>query len=503
AGAKHRALSGGGEHGGRVLECVDERLEQQNDEKMNQNVRSGGSFVETWRSFEADLALETFAAEFDAPSQTVEVEDILRREVVVREGGQQNDPVGRLKGLFGNPITFPLRIPSGLAPCFCGGLFRLADGDQAQCEVGTALAFDEDRPIDAATFGRPQHGEEINRLAIFVAPARPFPFAAHQHVSASLKHAGNTVGLQIGPVGNADFAFDDRDAIKRLPFLFVCQLKVTEALARQIEGAVNAPQGAFPLGRLSSLGNAGSIDDADQAAPAGLRGRRTQQLVNQQTQPVAALSQAIEQRRRRYIHQSHRRGPGRRQPETAIAKTIGKQQPQQVYCALYPASLQKGAAFPCAAFKKRRATKLFYEKFPVPIQKRFVSHPTLNHKSIPTSKNILTPMRCRGDERQMDLTLFAARLHMRQHGGLAVDLVVVIAAVGENFLHAVEIAGGKLRDLAPRRLERQRVADAIAEMADKPNIEIGEIVLLDDEIVLGGEEGRTVQAGRLQERSGF
>jgi hypothetical protein len=81
-----------------------------------------------------------------------------------------------------------------------------------------------------------------------------------------------------------------------------------------------------------------------------------------------------------------------------IAKTIGKEQAQQDHRAFYHASLQKSAGFPCAALKKRRATKPFNEIFPVLIQKRFVSHPTLNHKSIPTSKNILTPMRLRGDD---------------------------------------------------------------------------------------------------------
>src|SRR6266699_5789079 len=364
---------------------------------MNQHVRSGGTFVETWWPFEADQALQTFEAEFDAPPQTVEVEDIFGREIVGREGGQQNEPVGGLEGSYGNLITFPLSIPSGLAPCLCGGLFGLADGDQTQRKVGAVLAFDKDRPIDAATFGRPQHGEEIDRLAIFVAPARPFPFAAYQHVGASLKYTGNAVRLQIGPVAKADLAFDDRNAIKRLPFLFVCQLKVTETLTGQVEGAVNAPKVALLLGCLPRFGNAGSIDDADQAAPAGLRSRREPHLVNQKTQPVAALSQAIEQRWRRYVHQPHRRGPGRRQSEPVIAKTIGEEQAQQDHRVFYHASLPKSAGLPCAALKKRRATKPFYEIFPVLIQKRFVSHPTLNHKSIPTSKNILTPMRSRGE----------------------------------------------------------------------------------------------------------
>src|SRR5215475_10692057 len=365
---------------------------------MNQNIRSGGAFIETWRSFEADQALQTFEAKFDAPSQAVEVKDIFRREVVGWEGGQQNDPVGSLKGFFGNLIAFPLSITSGLAPRFCGGLFGLADGDQTQRKVGTTLAFDKDRPINAATFGRAQHGDEVDWLAILVAPACPFPSAAYQHVSAVLKDAGNAVGLQIGPIGNADLAFDDRDAIKRLPFLFICQFKVTEVLARQVEGAVNPPQVAFPLGFLSSLGNAGSIDDADQTAPAGLRGRRAQQLVNQRAQPIAALSQTIEQRWRRYINQPHRRGPGRCQSETLVAKTVRKDQAQQVYRAFYHTRLHKSAGLPRTSFKSCRAPKPSYDMVPVSIQKRFVSHPTLNHKSIPTSKNILTPMRLRGDD---------------------------------------------------------------------------------------------------------
>ena len=113
-------MSGGGEHGGRVLESVHERLEQKNDEQMNQNVRSGGTFVETWRPFEADQALQAFEAQFDAPSQTIEVEDIFRREGVGWEGGQQNEPVGGLKGSFGNLITFPLSIPFGTGAALPG-----------------------------------------------------------------------------------------------------------------------------------------------------------------------------------------------------------------------------------------------------------------------------------------------------------------------------------------------------------------------------------------------
>jgi hypothetical protein len=76
-----------------------------------------------------------------------------------------------------------------------------------------------------------------------------------------------------------------------------------------------------------------------------------------------------------------------------IAKTIGKEQTQQVHRVFYHASLHKSAGLPRAALKKRRATKPFYEIFPVPINKRFVSHLTLNHKPIRLPRHILTPMR--------------------------------------------------------------------------------------------------------------
>ena len=54
---------------GRVLESVDNGLEQKNDEKMNQDVRSGGAFVETWRPFEADQALQAFYDVVPVPIQ--------------------------------------------------------------------------------------------------------------------------------------------------------------------------------------------------------------------------------------------------------------------------------------------------------------------------------------------------------------------------------------------------------------------------------------------------
>ena len=62
------AVSGGCGQAGRVLEFVHERLEQQNSQKMSQNMRSGGTFVDSWWSLQADQALEPLEGEFNPPS---------------------------------------------------------------------------------------------------------------------------------------------------------------------------------------------------------------------------------------------------------------------------------------------------------------------------------------------------------------------------------------------------------------------------------------------------
>src|ERR1700733_2560459 len=99
--------------------------------------------------------------------------------------------------------------------------------------------------------------------------------------------------------------------------------------------------------------------------------------------------------------------------------------------------------------------------------------------------------------------LIGAERSTRQHAGLAVDLVMIVAALGQDFLHTVEIAGWQLRDLAPRRLERARIEHAVAQVTDKQHVEIGKIVLLEREIVVGREERGSVQSGRLHQRRLF
>src|SRR5499433_1219744 len=96
--------------------------------------------------------------------------------------------------------------------------------------------------------------------------------------------------------------------------------------------------------------------------------------------------------------------------------------------------------------------------------------------------------------------LIGAERRAREHAGLAVDLVLVEAELGQRTLHRLDLRGAQLRVFAPWRLERTRIGDALAQMADEQHVEIGEIVFLDDVIVLKREERRPVGAFRQQQR---
>jgi hypothetical protein len=116
-----RAVSGSGKPGRRVPDSVSKRIEQQNDEKMDQNARSGGTFVKIQRPFEADQAFQTFETEFDAPPRK-RSRFRISCAVIGWEGVQRNEPAGGVNGSIENLIAFPSSIPSGLTPCFCGTL---------------------------------------------------------------------------------------------------------------------------------------------------------------------------------------------------------------------------------------------------------------------------------------------------------------------------------------------------------------------------------------------
>src|SRR5438477_848821 len=96
--------------------------------------------------------------------------------------------------------------------------------------------------------------------------------------------------------------------------------------------------------------------------------------------------------------------------------------------------------------------------------------------------------------------LIGAERGAREHAGLAVDLVLVDAEPNERALHRLDLVGAQLRRLAPGRLERARIADAFAQVADEQHVEIGEIVFLDHVVILQHEEGWSIGALGQQQR---
>ncbi|KAG5734512.1 hypothetical protein E4T56_gene14407, partial [Termitomyces sp. T112] len=72
----------------------------------------------------------------------------------------------------------------------------------------------------------------------------------------------------------------------------------------------------------------------------------------------------------------------------------------------------------------------------------------------------------------------------RQHPGLAVDLVLVEPDARQVFLHRLHRRRAQLRRSRPRRRKGLRTGHAIGKMTNEQHVEIGEIILLDDEVVL-------------------
>ena len=164
------------------------------------------------------------------------------------------------------------RLSTRHPPRGFGGLPGLLDGDEPQSERLAALASNKDRSVDQSAVRRlAELSEKIDWSAFGVEPTGVSPAGADQHVGVLLEHVSDAVGLQIAAIADADLAFDHRDPIERLAPMLIGQLEMAKALARKVEGAVNAPQLVAPLGRPSRLRDRRRVDDPDQTAAACLR----------------------------------------------------------------------------------------------------------------------------------------------------------------------------------------------------------------------------------------
>src|SRR5580658_538378 len=161
---------------------------------MGQDVRSGGAFVSTGRSLQADQALQALEAEFDPPSQAIQSENVGGLEGLGRKRGHQDHPLRSGERSFGNLMALLSRLSPRHPSRGLSGLPGLLDGDEPQSERLAVVASNEDRSVDQSAVRRlAELGEKIDWLALGVEPTGVSPAGADQHVSVLLKHKGDAV----------------------------------------------------------------------------------------------------------------------------------------------------------------------------------------------------------------------------------------------------------------------------------------------------------------------
>jgi len=185
-----------------------------------------------------------------------------------------------------------------------------------------------------------------------------------------LEHDCDAVGLHGGAIGDADLAFDHRDAIERLAPVLIGELEMTEALARKIEGAVNAPHLGALLGRPSRLGDRGCVDDADETPAACWRGGRGQRFSDEERQPIAASAQALKQRDIGKIGKPRRRRPGDGRAQPSLAQAIGEDQTQPIHGGRDRPRPQEGLGVTGALLERRRPAQPGDDPFPILVDPR-------------------------------------------------------------------------------------------------------------------------------------
>ena len=240
-------------------------------------------------------------------------------------------------------------------------------------------------------------GDQVDRCPVGLAPARAPPAGPDDEVRAGFEQDGHAIRLQIGPIGEPDLAFDDRDPIERLARSLIRQFEMTEAFMRKIEGAVDAPQLALRPRAGSRLGNRGGVDDADHATLARLRRGSRERPTHQHGEPVPTPTQAIQQRHIGNVDEPDRRRPGRRRPQPSLAQTVGQDQPQQIDRVGDLPRSQERSRLAGGGGKLLHPAEPGHNPRPVFIHKRFASHSMLESQPIRTRNTILAPMRESGD----------------------------------------------------------------------------------------------------------
>src|SRR5882672_10790754 len=130
--------------GGRVQDLPGNVLDEEVGEELGVDPRSGEVGVLGRQLVEAEQALEAFEGELDLPAPAVEGENVGGGKAVGVERGDEQDELGGLEGLRGDP-ALPLGGGCAGTPAACLGLaLGHAPGDQADRKGAARGAFRPD-----------------------------------------------------------------------------------------------------------------------------------------------------------------------------------------------------------------------------------------------------------------------------------------------------------------------------------------------------------------------
>ena len=112
-------------------------------------------------------------------------------------------------------MALPSLCAARLGSRYFGDGGGFAQGHEAQRQRRRFLAPDPDRTVqDACVCGGGESGQQIERLAFWVEPARGFPAGAHDEIGALFTHTRQPIGMHEAPVGNENVPCGDGRAIK-------------------------------------------------------------------------------------------------------------------------------------------------------------------------------------------------------------------------------------------------------------------------------------------------
>ena len=325
---------------------------------MSQDPGLGDFRVLAWRPRQANDAFQALKRHFDAPAGTVEFTGFAAGEGYCVKGSNKNDPRG------------------------FGRLRRLAECNKPKGQRWSFFARDPDGPVENSGVFRSESGQNIERLAVSVEPARSLPARADDDIGALLQNMRQRIGMHEPSVGDEDIPFGNRRPIEPLATFLLGQLDKTEALGREIEGAMKAPQAVVFPNFLPGLWNWRPIEKPN--APPACRGHgpASEQLAYEVFHPDAAVAQALQQSNVGKVREACGRSRRACRSQPHAAKAISQDQPQKIGRGLHSARPQKGTRFAGGSFDSCGPAELLQRCLPEFVQERSVSYAMLESDSI-------------------------------------------------------------------------------------------------------------------------